>query len=674
MKNQHKIKRRMAELRREIEKHNKLYYQQDAPEISDAQYDQMFQELKDLETEHPDLVSLESPTGKVGAAPLEKFAPAEHATPMLSLDNGFSREDIYDFDARVKRFLKTDDPVVYLAEPKIDGVAVELVYENKALIVASTRGNGLVGEDVTANVKTILTVPLTINDYMKEPEPPQRLEVRGEIYMEKEAFEKMNRQREAEGLSRFANPRNAAAGSLRQLDHRITARRPLNIFCYAVGKPETTGASTQYEMMNFLRLWGLRANPDAAVCESVEDVLDFYSDLNDKRHDLPYEVDGMVIKVNSISLQNDLGATTRSPRWAVAYKFEAMRAETVVKKIDVQVGRTGALTPVAIMEPVEVGGVTVSRATLHNEDEVKRKDVRVGDTVVIQRAGDVIPEVVEVVIEKRPDDAEEFLLPAACPVCGSEVIRLPGEAAGRCQNASCPAQIKERLFHYGSKNAMDVDGLGRKLIDLLVDRNMVKTPADLYRLTLTDLANLPRMADKSAQNLLDALEASKETSLERFLHALGIRHVGQHSSKILADHFGTFKALASASIEDLEKIHEIGPESARSLAAFLNNPQNRALLDDLFSMGLTLKETEKKAPAESAITGRTFVLTGTLPTLTRDQAKKMIEDYGGKVTGSVSKKTDYAVVGTDPGSKAAKASELGVTIINEEEFLKLFGG
>jgi DNA ligase (NAD+) len=671
MSNKDEASKRVEKLRREIEHHNRLYYQDDAPEVSDAQYDLLFQELKGLEESHPDLISDTSPTQRVGAEPVEKFAPVEHATPMLSLDNAFKEEDVTEFDQRVKRFLGSDDPVTYLCEPKIDGVAVELLYQNGVLTKASTRGNGQVGEDITDNIKTILTVPLNLR---KRDEAPyaELLDVRGEVYMELEAFEKLNQKREADGLPVFANPRNAAAGSLRQLDSRITALRPLTIFCYGTGRPESLGVYTQEQMLRLLRVWELRANPDVALCETVDEILDYHHQLTEKRHSLPYEVDGLVIKVNQLDLQTRLGATTRSPRWAMAYKFSPAQAETTVEAIEVQVGRTGALTPVAIMSPVSVSGVTVSRATLHNEDEVQRKDIRVGDTVIIQRAGDVIPEVVGVVENKRPEPSQPFVMPHNCPVCGSEAIRLEGEAVRRCPNASCPAQIKEHLIHFGSKNALDIDGLGRKLVDTLVDRGLVHSPADLYNLSQEQLAELPRMAEKSAQNLIDAFEKSRTTDLERFIYALGIRHVGQRLARVLAENYSSAGLLMEADKDTLVTIDEIGPEVAQSVVTFMSNDRNRELIRRLTQdVGFTLRAPE--ASRTGGLSGKTFVLTGTLDTMTRAEAKNRIQAAGGRVSSSVSANTDYVVVGGAPGSKADKAAELGVAVLNEQDFIKLLG-
>jgi DNA ligase (NAD+) len=665
-------KEKHTQLAAEIEHHNRLYYRQDAPEITDAEYDRLFARLLELEKKYPELATPKSPTQRVGAEPAAVFQTLEHSVPMLSLDNGFSRESVREFDARVKRFLKSTAPVSYLAEPKIDGLAVELVYEDGRLVRALTRGNGIRGEDVTANVKTIITVPLKLRIRPEAPYP-QRLDVRGEIYMPLSDFQLLNKRRAEKGLPAFANPRNASAGSLRQLNSRITATRPLNMFCYGVARPEELGVPTQDAMLRLLRRWELRCNADVSICQSVEDILDFHADLERRRHELDYDVDGLVVKVNAIDLQARLGNTTRSPRWAIAYKFSPARAETRVEAIEIQVGRTGALTPVAIMAPVEIGGVTVRRATLHNEDEVHRKDIRVGDTVIVQRAGDVIPEVVEVVKAKRDPDADPFLMPGVCPVCGSEAVRLPDEVVSRCQNVSCPAQIKETLVHFGSKNALDIDGLGAKLVEQLVDLKFVSSPADLYTLTREQLAGLPRMAEKSAGNILAALEKSKETTLERFIHALGIRHVGRHLARVLAEELGDLEALRQCEPERLERIKEIGPQVAHSVASFMNNPKNRELMDRLTGpIGFRLRSPAGKRSG-SPMAGKTLVITGTLAAMTRDRAREKVAAAGGRVSSNVSSKTDYVVVGENPGSKAMKAAELGVPMIDEHEFIALLG-
>ncbi|MEW6267291.1 MAG: NAD-dependent DNA ligase LigA [Thermodesulfobacteriota bacterium] len=674
MSNLEKTRRRAEELRSEIERHNRLYYQQDAPEISDAEYDALYQELKDIEAAFPEMITPDSPTRRVGAEPVESFTPVEHATPMLSLENAFSPAEAIEFDARIKRFLGSNQPITYLAEPKIDGLAVEIIYEDGRLVQAATRGNGYIGEDVTANVKTILTVPLTLRPRKEAPPPPRRLEVRGEIYLPLDDFNLLNREREAEGQTVFANPRNAAAGSLRQLDSRLTAKRPLTMFCYAVARHETLPVATQSEVLRLLRDWGFRVNPEAAVCPSLEAVLDYHQALDRKRHELNYEVDGVVIKVESLERQARLGATSRAPRWALAFKFTPPEAETRIEAIEVQVGRTGVLTPVAVMAPVKIGGVTVSRATLHNEDEIRRKDVRVGDLVIVRRAGDVIPEVASVVIEKRPEGTELFHMPSACPACGSPVIRPAGEAAHRCDNASCPAQIKEHLIHFGSKNALDIDGLGPKMVDLLVDQGLARTPADLYHLTRAQLAELPRSGEKSADNLISAIRKSKRTSLERFIHALGIRHVGQRLSRILAEHFGGLEALRRASTQELEAIHEIGPEVARSIVSYLSNPRNRDLLNRLTGPEIGLVLTAPSSAGRGPLAGKTLVLTGALTTMTRQEATARIVAAGGRVASAVSRKTDYVVVGRDPGSKARQATELDVRMLDENGLIELLKG
>jgi DNA ligase (NAD+) len=671
MENLDEIKQRTAFLRQEITRHNQLYYQEQAPEVSDTEYDRLFQELKDLEAGHPELIAPDSPTQLVGAEPQEKFAPVEHVAPMLSLDNGFIEEDVIEFEARIKRFLGTEETITYMVEPKIDGVAVELIYESGGLVQASTRGNGYLGEDITQNIRTILTVPYKLTVRPKAPFP-DRLEVRGEVYMQLDEFDRLNREREAKGLPVFANPRNVASGSLRQLDARITATRHLTIFCYAVARPEALGVDTQHELFRYLRLWGLRANPDTAVCESIQDILDFYRDLEQRRHELAYEADGLVIKVNPISLQTRLGATTRSPRWALAYKFAPAQECTVVESIEVQVGRTGALTPVAVMSPVQVGGVTVKRATLHNEDEVRRKDVRVGDTVLLQRAGDVIPEVVEVVMEQRPQNTGPFSMPLNCPVCDSEVVRLPDESAHRCLNAACPAQTKGHIIHYMSKNALDIIG-GPKLVDMLVDNGLIKDPSGLYSLQFDELAALPRMGKKSAENFLEAIENSKDTTLERFIYGLGIRHAGAHLARVLAEHFGDLQSLLAAEPEELEEINEVGPKVAKSITGFVHNPRNKELLERLVSpeIGLILK-TPVHRTGETPLAGKTVVLTGSLTKLTREEATARLQTAGGRVSGSVSKKTDLVVAGENPGKKLQKAIELDVEVISEEEFLAMF--
>ncbi len=670
-------KREAERLRAEIRYHNYRYYVLDDPEISDAEYDRLMRRLQAIEEAYPSLVTPDSPTQRVGAEPMEAFAQVRHRVPMLSLENAVDHEELKAFDERVRRFLGVTDPIEYTVEPKIDGLAVELVYEHGKLVVASTRGDGYVGEDVTQNVKTILSVPLTLDSYKEARAIPELLEVRGEVYMDIAAFEELNRQRIRQGLPPFANPRNAAAGSVRQLDPRVTAKRPLNIFCYGVGEVRGASFETHMEMMICLQEWGLRVNrPHMRVCPDIDQVIDYCEALEDKRSEFPYEIDGAVVKVNRLDFQARLGEKARSPRWAIAYKFKPSQETTRILKIEVQVGRTGALTPVAHLEPVEVGGVVVKRATLHNEDEIKRKDIREGDTVIVQRAGDVIPEVVKVITSKRTGKEKPFSMPSNCPVCGASVEKRPGEVVVRCPNPKCPAKLREALKHFVSKGAMNIEGLGEKIIDQLVERGMVKDPSDFYSLRKEQLLSLDKIAEKSAQNLLDAIERSKRTTLSKFIYALGIRHVGEHVAEILARHFQSIDALAQASKEELESIPEIGPEIADSIISFFQDPQNTALVDRLLEAGI--RPEPPPGPAQEAsilpLKGKSFVLTGTLKGMTRSQAKERIKALGGSVASSVSSKTDYLVVGESPGSKLQKAKELGVEILDEDSFLNMLGG
>ncbi len=670
-------KREAERLRAEIRYHNYRYYVLDDPEISDAEYDRLMRRLQAIEEAYPSLVTPDSPTQRVGAEPMEAFAQVRHRVPMLSLENAVDHEELKAFDERVRRFLGVTDPIEYTVEPKIDGLAVELVYEHGKLVVASTRGDGYVGEDVTQNVKTILSVPLTLDSYKEARAIPELLEVRGEVYMDIAAFEELNRQRIRQGLPPFANPRNAAAGSVRQLDPRVTAKRPLNIFCYGVGEVRGASFETHMEMMICLQEWGLRVNrPHMRVCPDIDQVIDYCEALEDKRSEFPYEIDGAVVKVNRLDFQARLGEKARSPRWAIAYKFKPSQETTRILKIEVQVGRTGALTPVAHLEPVEVGGVVVKRATLHNEDEIKRKDIREGDTVIVQRAGDVIPEVVKVITSKRTGKEKPFSMPSNCPVCGASVEKRPGEVVVRCPNPKCPAKLREALKHFVSKGAMNIEGLGEKIIDQLVERGMVKDPSDFYSLRKEQLLSLDKIAEKSAQNLLDAIERSKRTTLSKFIYALGIRHVGEHVAEILSRHFQSIDALAQASKEELESIPEIGPEIADSIISFFQDPQNTALVDRLLEAGI--RPEPPPGPAQEAsllpLKGKSFVLTGTLKGMTRSQAKERIKALGGSVASSVSSKTDYLVVGESPGSKLQKAKELGVEILDEDSFLKMLGG
>nr|HID58883.1 NAD-dependent DNA ligase LigA [Desulfobacterales bacterium] len=662
------LRRRAAQLREALHKHSYLYHALDDPEISDAEYDRLMQELIDLESRYPDLITPDSPTQRVGAPPLEKFETISHSLPMLSLENGFDEEDVMAFDQRVRRLLNIDMDLVYVAEPKMDGVAVELVYENGELTVASTRGDGFVGEVITPNIKTIRSVPILLQK-SGEASIPARIEVRGEVFMRTDAFRKLNQQRLQEGEPPFANPRNAAAGSLRQLDSRVTAKRPLEMFCYGIGIISDMKFRSHWELMNFLKALGLRVNPYIKKCTGIDEVLNYYEDMASRRHRLPYEIDGIVIKVDDLEYQERLGEKSRSPRWALAYKFVPSQETTRIIDIDVQVGRTGALTPVAHLEPVRLGGVIVKRATLHNQDEITKKDIRIGDTVLIQRAGDVIPEVVKVITGKRTGLEKGFIMPDTCPVCGSPVLQPKDEVVLRCINTGCPAQVKERIKHFASRAALNIEGLGDKLISQMVEKRILKSYADLFDLDLETLKGLERMAEKSARNVLEAINKSKHTTLARFIYALGIRHVGEHTATVLAQKFKSLEALMAANEEDLMAIKEIGPEVSQSVVAFFKNPENKKNIHRILRSGLVLEGDE--TVQKDKLAGLTFVLTGTLNSMTRAQAKQRIESLGGKVTNSVSRKTSYVVAGREPGSKLDKAKELGVSIIDEETFVKM---
>ena len=664
---------RVKKLRDEIDYHNYRYYVLDSPVISDAEYDALMRELKELEEKYPELVTPDSPTQRVGFPPAKEFRQVPHAEPMLSLDDAFTEEEVYEFDRRIKRFLgwPEDAVIEYTVEPKMDGLAVELVYENGVFTVGSTRGDGYVGEDVTNNLKTIKSIPLRLLRHEGLP-IPKRLDARGEVFMEKEKFKKLNEERLARGEPPFANPRNAAAGSLRQLDPNVTAQRPLDIFFYGVGKVEGYVFKTQWEVLTTLPKWGLKTNPHCRLVKGIEEAIKYHHEMEKKREELPYEVDGVVIKVNDLSLWEKLGTKARSPRYALAYKFEPTQATTQVLDIVLQVGRTGAVTPVAVLKPVKVGGVTVSRATLHNEDEIRRKDIRIGDWVLVQRAGEVIPEVVMVIKDKRTGQERPFEMPKTCPVCGSKLERKPGEAVWRCPNKNCYAQLVRHLQHFASRNAMDIEGLGEKVAKALVDAGLVRDIADLYYLKVEDLLQLPGFALKKARNLYEAIQKSKRIPLARFLYALGIRHVGEVVAQILAEHFQSLKRLMKASMADLTAIPGIGPEVARSIVEFFKNERNRQIIEKLLKAGLEIIEEEKKEE-EKPLNGVTFVFTGALKSMTREEAKKKVQALGGRVASDVSRNVDYVVVGEKPGSKLQRAQRLGLKIINEDEFLSLIG-
>jgi DNA ligase (NAD+) len=662
------LKAEVEHLRQEIIFHNHRYYVLDDPIISDTEYDQLFRRLVELETRYPELRDSHSPTQKVGAPPLLGFAQVRHSLAMLSLGNVVSRREIQEFQERIRRFLKSNQPIEYVAEAKIDGIAVELVYEHGKLVVGSTRGDGVMGEDITQNLKTIRSVPLTLLQHPSLPRP-HRLEVRGEVFLATEPFRQLNRERATAGEPLFANPRNATAGSLKQLDSSITARRPLNLFCYGVGQIVGVSFATQWEFIEALKGWGLKPVPQRRMCGNLDEVFAFCDEVQQQRDALPYEIDGVVVKVNSFALQRQLGEVSRSPRWAVAYKFPARQATTKVLSIAPQVGRTGILTPVAELEPVGIGGVTVRNASLHNMDEINRKDIRIGDTVIIERAGDVIPYVVKAVPETRTGREKKFAMPSHCPVCGAEVEREEGEAAYRCTGLACQAKLKESLKFFGARGSMEIEGLGEKIIDQLVDKGLVRDPGDLYLLSKEQLAALERLADKSAQNLITAIEKSKNTTLARFLSSLGIRHVGEATARQLADHFGDLDSLMEASEEQLQEVRDVGPEVARSIAHFFAQEQNRQVIEKLLTAGVQFPKV--KARRVGKLSGQTFVLTGTLASMTRPEAQQRIEALGGKVSSSVSKQTTAVIVGTDPGSKLDKARQFGVRVLDEEAFLRL---
>ncbi|MGD1153724.1 MAG: NAD-dependent DNA ligase LigA [Syntrophales bacterium] len=662
--------KRIKELRALINYHNRRYYQLDAPEISDTEYDRLMKELIDLEGRFPEIDVSESPSQRVGAAPLDKFSTISHLTPMLSLANAFSEQDILDFDERIKRFLGADEKIAFVVEPKLDGTAVNLIYEKGAFTVGATRGDGTVGEDVTQNLRTIDSIPLRMKKGKESP-IPERIEIRGEVYIESEPFKKLNKRRLKEGEQPFANPRNAAAGSLRQLDSRITARRPLEIFCYGIGLVAGKTFKRHWDVLQTLSRWGFMVNPHIKQAKDIHECIAYYHHIDKIRAELPYEIDGVVIKVDDIEIQERLGAVSRSPRWAIACKFAATQATTIIEKIEVQVGRTGVLTPVAIMKPVRVGGVTVSRATLHNMDEIEKKDIRIGDTVIVQRAGDVIPEVVKVIVSTGNRPEREFVMPDTCPDpgCRSKVVRLEGEKAYRCINIACPAQIREHIAHFASRGGMDIEGLGDKLVAQLVDTELIRDPADIYFLKKEKLLTLERMAEKSANNLLAAVERSKSPPLEKFIYALGIRNVGEHMARVLTGFFITLDSLLQATEDDLLAIRDIGPEVASSITEFFSEQSNKRVIEKFRKAGV--KPVEQVRPNDTRLAGKSFVFTGTLSKLTRNEAREIVESLGASATESVTKTTDYVVAGESPGSKLEKARASGIKIIDEKEFLKL---
>lgn len=661
----------IALLRKTINYHNYRYYVLDDPEISDAAYDRLLRELEDTEKRYPETVTPDSPTQRVGAAPLKAFKTVRHTLPMLSLSNCFTREEVREFDSRIKRFLKSAGDLEYIAEAKLDGVAVELIYQQGRFVLGSTRGDGTRGEDVTANLKTIRSIPLELLP-AGGIAIPDYLEVRGEVFLGKGEFKRLNEKREERGEPLFANPRNAAAGSLRQLDPRVTADRPLDIFCHGAGSIAGVRLATHWDSLLTFSQLGLKVNPLRYRCSTIDEVLDCYEAILRKRSELNYEIDGVVIKVNDCRLQERLGSISRSPRWATAYKFEAHEETTTVKDIIVQVGRTGALTPVAIMEPVKVGGVEVSRATLHNQDEIDKKDIRIGDTVVVRRAGDVIPEVMRVVTSKRVGTEQRFVMPAKCPECGAGVVKIRDEAAYRCLGLSCPAQLKESIKHFASKGAMNIDGLGDKIVDQLVSAGLVKDVADIYSLTVHDLEPLERMAATSANNLISAIKRSTSSGLDRLVYGLGIRHVGAHTAAVLVNNLGSMENILSADEQSLLAIREIGPEVARSIVQFCRQEANRTVISRLKAAGVSFTPPERESTGN--LKGTTFVFTGVLKGFTREEATRLVEDRGGRVTASLSGKTGYLVAGESPGSKVEKALGYGVPVITESEFKKLTGG
>jgi DNA ligase (NAD+) len=663
--------RQIERLRDDIRRHEYLYYALDAPEISDVKFDRMMEELKRIESLHPELVTPDSPTQRVGGAPRKGLETFRHTPPMMSLDNTYSFEELEEFDRRVRE-LAGRDGIEYVTEHKFDGLSISLLYEGGVLVRGITRGDGTTGEDVTGNVRTIRSIPLRVDAAeLKKLRLPLDFQVRGEIVMPRRAFEDLNQRQEEQGEKRFANPRNAAAGAVRVLDPEITRARRLDFYAYFLLAGERNPTRLHSESLESLRKLHFKISPGWGICHSLAEVKKFIDSWEGKREKLPYEIDGIVIKVNDIGLQQELGYTAKAPRWAVAYKYAARQETTVVNDVIFQVGRTGTLTPVAMLEPVQVGGVTVSRSTLHNMDEIERLGLRIGDTVIVERAGEVIPHVIKVVKEGKT--RREIVIPERCPECNSKIHKLPEEVAYRCVNASCPAKRKESLLHFAGRHAMDIDGLGEKIVDQLVDKGLVKDFADLYELKLDDVAALERMAKKSAQNLLDEIKASKSNTLARLIYALGIRFVGERTGQLLADHFGDLTKLADAAVEELVEVPEVGPKVAQSIADFFSEPANQKLIRQLKEKGLKMTE-EREAPVDTRLAGKTFVFTGALARRSRDEARAEVARHGGKASESVSKLTDYVVVGADPGSKYDKARSLGVTVLTEDEFDQLLVG
>ena len=661
------IQKRIIELRGKIEKHNINYYVYDNPSISDSEYDSLMNELQQLEQQNPSLITPDSPTQRVGGEPLKEFKSITHRIPLLSLANAMDDEDLKHFNSQIQKGLNTDNSIEYLCEPKIDGLAVELVYENGLFSYGSTRGNGEIGEDITNNLKTIKGIPLKLNnDY----EIPSLLEVRGEVYINHDDFKKINKDRQVQELQPFANPRNLAAGSLRQLDPNITSERPLKIFCYAPGVIEGLSFNSQKEFLNTLPKWGLPVNPLIECNKGIESIINYYNKIEFMRNTLSYDIDGVVFKVNSYSAQNQLGVRSKSPRWAIAGKFKAEEAITIIKDIIPSVGRTGSITPVAILNPVNVGGVVVSKATLHNQDELDKKDIRIGDSVVIKRAGDVIPKVVNVLVEKRLSNSKKYTLPYLCPICNSKTAKSADGAVLRCQNYNCDAQIKGRIKHFISKEGLDIDGFGEKLVDQLVDNNILNNISDIFYLDKDTLSSLDRMGDKSADNIINAISSSKEMLLSQFINGLGIRNVGSHASKILDQTFdGNIEKLILADYEALISIHEVGEIMAQSIIDFFNNNDNKKIIYRCINSGLIFKNQKKNK--QSKLSGKIFVITGSLTGLKRSIVKEKIQENNARLSGSISNKTDFLILGDKPGSKFEKAKAMNVKIINEEEFLKM---